>query len=256
MGSSPLARGLPAAVPPGLGTPGIIPARAGFTWRRRSPRPRTGDHPRSRGVYPGEALRPGLRPGSSPLARGLRGPTEPAGYADRIIPARAGFTAPTASVSGARSDHPRSRGVYLRRRLQPLRRIRIIPARAGFTLTTDRKAPLPPDHPRSRGVYPQNQATSWVTCGSSPLARGLLGVRLRGGCASRIIPARAGFTGSPTCRGGRCRDHPRSRGVYTMSAPSTDMPPGSSPLARGLQLRELLHELRVGIIPARAGFTT
>ena len=214
MGSSPLARGLPAAVPAGLGTPGIIPARAGFTWRRRSPRLRTGDHPRSRGVYPGEALRPGLRPGSSPLARGLRGPTEPAGYADRIIPARAGFTdsrvreharlriiparagftAPTASVSGARSDHPRSRGVYLRRRLQPLRRIRIIPARAGFTLTTDRKAPLPPDHPRSRGVYSDWLTTDGMAGGSSPLARGLPPPTTSLPHRSGIIPARAGFT--------------------------------------------------------------
>ena len=50
-GSSPLARGLPVEavrVRPGVG---IIPARAGFTPRPGPPPARSGDHPRSRGVY-------------------------------------------------------------------------------------------------------------------------------------------------------------------------------------------------------------
>ena len=50
-GSSPLARGLPSprsCVPCGRR---IIPARAGFTLRRRSAGPGPRDHPRSRGVY-------------------------------------------------------------------------------------------------------------------------------------------------------------------------------------------------------------
>ena len=50
-GSSPLARGLPwVMVAVGAGA-GIIPARAGFTKRKRAPQKRPGDHPRSRGVY-------------------------------------------------------------------------------------------------------------------------------------------------------------------------------------------------------------
>ena len=50
-GSSPLARGLPPLRPViGVGV-GIIPARAGFTMGAWRSRPRTPDHPRSRGVY-------------------------------------------------------------------------------------------------------------------------------------------------------------------------------------------------------------
>ena len=72
----------------------------------------------------------------------------------RIIPARAGFTTPSAGSPAASPDHPRSRGVYhiINRRVKhyagssPLARglrdtieevhvdLGIIPARAGFTV--------------------------------------------------------------------------------------------------------------------------
>ena len=51
-GSSPLARGLLRRTRCGRQTPGIIPARAGFTRQVRSSSTRSSDHPRSRGVYP------------------------------------------------------------------------------------------------------------------------------------------------------------------------------------------------------------
>ena len=53
----------------------------------------------------------------------------------------------------------------------------------------------PRDHPRSRGVYISDLPYGDPHDGSSPLARGLLG--LIGGdiLNERIIPARAGFTG-------------------------------------------------------------
>ena len=54
---------------------------------------------------------------------------------------------------------------------------------------------------------------------------------------------------------GTARDHPRSRGVYTPSAPPGCRWPGSSPLARGLLLDSIPYGLQAGIIPARAGFT-
>mgnify|MGYP001673488441 CR=1 FL=1 len=50
--------------------------------------------------------------------------------------------------------------------------------------------------------------------GSSPLARGLPLLVHTPGLASRIIPARAGFTVSRSPRAVPARDHPRSRGVY------------------------------------------
>ena len=73
-GSSPLARGLHGRHLDRPDSPGIIPARAGFTdaqARRRRPQR---DHPRSRGVYTTCSLGRACAPGSSPLARGLRRP--------------------------------------------------------------------------------------------------------------------------------------------------------------------------------------
>ena len=57
-----------------------------------------------------------------------------------------------------------------------------------------------PDHPRSRGVYENLTLEGVLDAGSSPLARGL---RLGGlflPALWRIIPARAGFTLTPTMK--------------------------------------------------------
>ena len=156
---------------------------------------------------------------------------------------------------GVSADHPRSRGVYARverpawsstgssplaRGLlqamgQPQGPAGIIPARAGFT-----------------GTEPTHLAPR---CGSSPLARGLLIGAFTILGDGRIIPARAGFThwGFPlfSC----ARDHPRSRGVYALGAGVVALIAGSSPLARGLHSPGAVGFSRLGIIPARAGFT-
>ena len=71
-GSSPLARGLHDGLADSLNARRIIPARAGFTRRRRRPGAPSRDHPRSRGVYQRPGLAGGGGRGSSPLARGLR----------------------------------------------------------------------------------------------------------------------------------------------------------------------------------------
>ena len=111
----------------------------------------------------------------------------------------------------------------------------IIPARAGFTL------------------FPSQWYRSLR--GSSPLARGLPHLRIGGRCRCGIIPARAGFTPSGIVLIFATRDHPRSRGVYSLSIRVFEDRLGSSPLARGLRRwsRTLIN--RSGIIPARAGFT-
>ena len=152
-GSSPLARGLRRADLDPRGAEGIIPARAGFTTRRRRGCRRCPDHPRSRGVYPRVPVTTTIVPGSSPLARGLRSARRRSPTRGRIIPARAGFTPSCSTRAPSLTDHPRSRGVYVALgsgRLglggsSPLARglhdrgahltgiIRIIPARAGFT---------------------------------------------------------------------------------------------------------------------------
>ena len=274
-GSSPLARGLRRRQYDSSSCPGIIPARAGFTARAAAHPPSAQDHPRSRGVYPhGHAVQR-VHGGSSPLARGLRGPDSQRDSGRRIIPARAGFT-PTSTRSGPMPrDHPRSRGVYrpsrtarsrapgsspLARGLLPSgsverKRLRIIPARAGFTKYFPRPRPVLLDHPRSRGVYERSERGRRGRCGSSPLARGLLRGPGRPPEPVGIIPARAGFTGTRSVAGSERTDHPRSRGVYIRHASWELMDAGSSPLARGLRQERARAIYWSGIIPARAGFT-
>ena len=121
LGSSPLARGLLAGVPAWCVGGWIIPARAGFTTVSSRLRRRTGDHPRSRGVYGQGPSGAAHLCGSSPLARGLLLQIIQAVIHARIIPARAGFTAEAAVVMGSPSDHPRSRGVYAWRSLESQR---------------------------------------------------------------------------------------------------------------------------------------
>ena len=275
-GSSPLARGLPVADQP-CGVPaGIIPARAGFTCAWCSMLASRGDHPRSRGVYSMTTALYPWPPGSSPLARGLLKVDLHFSRSFGIIPARAGFTSTVSARRAPPRDHPRSRGVYQHDAQRecwpcgssPLARglladqlalpvtLGIIPARAGFTITQKSVTVPSPDHPRSRGVYAFSMDLRLVTHGSSPLARGLPNGYQCRQRTRRIIPARAGFTRSNRHLGIPLADHPRSRGVYSMSRPVYRATGGSSPLARGLPGLQRLDEVEVRIIPARAGFTT
>ena len=254
-GSSPLARGLRERGRPRGMAHGIIPARAGFTPPTRKGTPMT--------------------TGSSPLARGLRTAALRRPHRTGIIPARAGFTRHRAPSDARSPDHPRSRGVYItatisavRRygssplarglpgtRREAVRRAGIIPARAGFTSPPVRWSGGRRDHPRSRGVYYQAEGRLPAPDGSSPLARGLRCLASLAPFASRIIPARAGFTDADRGRRERVADHPRSRGVYPTPPTPSPAPAGSSPLARGLRRRRAGPRPQGRIIPARAGFT-
>ena len=275
-GSSPLARGLQYRLHRSEHHRGIIPARAGFTVTAWSRKDGSRDHPRSRGVYLRCLIPCHFVPGSSPLARGLPHQGQCHAPHRRIIPARAGFTVVCGLVCACVWDHPRSRGVYERRRPKvprtlgssPLARglhaiggryaatARIIPARAGFTRLTEYQPNPATDHPRSRGVYGTAFKPEIKLTGSSPLARGLLGRRVIGQVCSRIIPARAGFTAAMRSAMVLMWDHPRSRGVYQHRRLTAVLSPGSSPLARGLPHSVAVVEDRPGIIPARAGFTS
>ena len=133
---------------------------------------------------------------------------------------------------------------------------RIIPARAGFTMVVGSRGTGKTDHPRSRGVYEQRSLRSATMRGSSPLARGLLCLMLSRDAVGGIIPARAGFTFYSIPQSPVIQDHPRSRGVYGCFSVWTDLPMGSSPLARGLHDVANTRFGKFGIIPARAGFTS
>ena len=254
-GSSPHARGLPGPGGRGSGAGGIIPARAGFT----DP---VGTNP----------VRPA---GSSPHARGLLGHEFTALCRRGIIPARAGFTPKRSSRHCSSGDHPRTRGVYIgmpprrgqqsgssphARGLQeapgvPKPGRRIIPARAGFTPAPEGAKTGGRDHPRTRGVYRPHSASAASLSGSSPHARGLPQHAAHPLHGSRIIPARAGFTGDAPVLGRDVKDHPRTRGVYVPLVQSHRVVDGSSPHARGLRDGAVKDVPVEGIIPARAGFT-
>ena len=233
----------------------IIPARAGFTWRRRAACYCAADHPRSRGVYPGRLRPSSTRSGSSPLARGLLVVRDDQNRVAGIIPARAGFTRPGGRRRGRSRDHPRSRGVYSAAPSAHSSPAWIIPARAGFTASRARIACASSDHPRSRGVYSSMTSRLVSQAGSSPLARGLPRRHRMVRQRRRIIPARAGFTRRRTTWRTSATDHPRSRGVYVTSVLHRWPDIGSSPLARGLRTSRRVDDAQWWIIPARAGFT-
>ena len=152
-GSSPHARGLQAPAGPARRVHRIIPARAGFTAIVSQARFMCEDHPRTRGVYRSTVSVNLVHAGSSPHTRGLRVGGQGVGAPARIIPAHAGFTCCSPGWRPGRTDHPRTRGVYVARRLarelaggsSPHTRglrvggqgvgapARIIPAHAGFT---------------------------------------------------------------------------------------------------------------------------
>ena len=116
---------------------------------------------------------------------------------------------------------------------------------------TGRSPTLPPAQ-GSQGPPPPRASA----LGSSPLARGLPGVRAAGSVPVGIIPAHAGFTPPSTATTVPCRDHPRSRGVYMNLPNRVWATSGSSPLARGLPAPTLRTATAIRIIPASAGFTT
>ena len=149
---------------------------------------------------------------------------------------------------------PLARGL-LRRHIGHAQQRGIIPARAGFTAFALCTLYEKTDHPRSRGVYPEIARDALLEAGSSPLARGLPLTTMRSPRVSRIIPARAGFTALLKAGAYTGKDHPRSRGVYTIRESSSRPKSGSSPLARGLPRLRVCGPRHIRIIPARAGFT-
>ena len=111
----------------------IIPARAGFTDHIPCIQVRSGDHPRSRGVYDVYGWVTDRREGSSPLARGLHQDRPLRAEYPRIIPARAGFTRTENFLMGMEDgSSPLARGLPIRIH-RTVVSDRIIPARAGFT---------------------------------------------------------------------------------------------------------------------------
>ena len=111
----------------------------------------------------------------------------------------------------------------------------IIPACAGSTLVRRRTTSSPRDHPRMRGEHILPDTSHALSGGSSPHARGALGLGEVEVAEGGIIPACAGSTVVPSPRESLPRNHPRMRGEHWGLR--------GQPWARG------------GIIPACAGST-
>ncbi len=197
----------------------------------------------------------GAQRGSSPLARGGRGPPPKRTPSPEAHPrSRGADVDATVIVSPASGSSPLARGGRIPLPRAGLR-VGLIPARAGRTRPRGGCHAAHQAHPRSRGADPGRWLCPDAARGSSPLARG--GLR-RGRLESRVgrlIPARAGRTHrSRRARAGRSA-HPRSRGADSTTIIGTTGKAGSSPLARGGHQDPPRADRRDGLIPARAGRT-
>ncbi len=255
--------------------PGIIPARAGSTRDQGLHRPGPEDHPRSCGEHSYPMLPAFTAAGSSPLVRGARRDIAPALAQRGIIPARAGSTYLDFLSAQLYRDHPRSCGEHPRVWFRPSTaqgssplvrgapclerpsacRSRIIPARAGSTALSSGARDVKEDHPRSCGEHLHASSRPSTRRGSSPLVRGAQLRCDRYKARHGIIPARAGSTRPRIWAAHARRDHPRSCGEHHLMALKRKAEVGSSPLVRGALALDVLGNLLVGIIPARAGST-
>ena len=149
---------------------------------------------------------------------------------------------------------PHTRGAHAHQQ-RPVVARRIIPAYAGCTLARSARRSPRRDHPRIRGVHFSISPGDTNESGSSPHTRGALGVRDVVGDSDRIIPAYAGCTenGAAVCSG--WTDHPRIRGVHSLTYPVEPPVKGSSPHTRGALVKARDGAAEAGIIPAYAGCT-
>ena len=206
---------------------GTIPARAGETITGPLAQWIGGDHPRSRGGNQTAPSAGQLEKGPSPLARGKLHCS--CGLLDGFgtIPARAGETIETETVSFACGDHPRSRGGNsgldgsgwyvngpspLARGKPAIQAVRAdavgtIPARAGETCGGPHDGRVTRDHPRSRGGNHCWCRRAKNPLGPTPLARGKRLNPVKQEISVGTIPARAGETpyafGEPILSRGR-----------------------------------------------------
>ena len=152
-GSSPLVRGALFSPCEQKSRSGIIPARAGSTYKDNSNPINSEDHPRSCGEHSPSVLLSSPSSGSSPLVRGALGGAVARILVPGIIPARAGSTGTSCRAQAQPRDHPRSCGEHptcmrcssrsrgssplvrgaLASRIAILAADGIIPARAGST---------------------------------------------------------------------------------------------------------------------------
>ena len=213
-GSSPRVRGTLSQVVAQFVGVGIIPACAGNTWRETGAQTRHWDHPRVCGEHPSDTGKLVWVPGSSPRVRGT--PLFPSSITRLIgiIPACAGNTSGSSSISQPSRDHPRVCGEHVVSPAMVLPysgsspRVRgtppehdprrpadgIIPACAGNTASALRTPCSAWDHPRVCGEHAYLNETTNEAKGSSPRVRGTPLLEWNSYQGTGIIPACAGNT--------------------------------------------------------------
>ncbi len=172
--------------------------------------------------------------GLSPLARGTPCASNHSFGDTRFIPAGAGNTTVTKSVSGRVSVYPRWRGehestfinISCTGGLSPLARgtrdyqrgqiiyCRFIPAGAGNTGLSTRSNNLLPVYPRWRGEHQCCKRLNQLIQGLSPLARGTPAIHPARQFNVRFIPAGAGNTHLILFANLDCAVYPRWRGEH------------------------------------------
>ena len=197
----------------------IIPACAGNTSDGCKGNPRIRDHPRMRGEHQFVQEHAIVGEGSSPHARGTRRSGHTCRRVQGIIPACAGNTKHGLCDYRHFWDHPRMRGEHRRAVVSASRSSGssphargtpaldvpvvgtwgIIPACAGNTCFPPPRKWGRRDHPRMRGEHALLDCKPVRREGSSPHARGTLGLQVFDAVPDGIIPACAGNTVYATC---------------------------------------------------------
>ena len=231
----------------------LIPARAGKTRVDDEEAGAWTAHPRACGENAHAIHTLKARDGSSPRVRGKPRPASRGGRRKRLIPARAGKTPRSTTISCPAAAHPRACGENCRRCARTRRgpgsspRVRgklghilggriergLIPARAGKTSPPSGTCRRRRAHPRACGENRVMLRELSIAMGSSPRVRGKPHPPARGRAPPGLIPARAGKT-APRARSQRAPTaHPRACGENLMSHQSVGARPGSSPRVRG-----------------------
>ncbi len=130
-----------------------------------------------------------------------------------------------------------------------------IPAGAGNTGDFTCWRFLSSVHPRWRGEHLLDCVRPGRRCGSSPLARGTLVALNAPPAVRRFIPAGAGNTARACVTSRPSSVHPRWRGEHCANCAFSSLTRGSSPLARGTPVNDVVDMADDRFIPAGAGNT-
>ena len=253
-GSSPRGRGKPDVIATTSVGVRLIPARAGKTVGVGVDHVGVQAHPRAGGENLPISQDRMTPSGSSPRGRGKR--EEPARRRNRrwLIPARAGKTASSCRARVDRAAHPRAGGENAEHRADPVDESGSSPRgrgkRGAVVVSQSRNAA----HPRAGGENLINAGVEVLNAGSSPRGRGKRKSR-RCGRRRRLIPARAGKTGSRAFRRRPSTAHPRAGGENGRSIHQLHDVEGSSPRGRGKLAGVGTRIEQRRLIPARVGKT-